>query len=77
MYSYWVNLCRNFGVPLYSYNVFNSCIVRLLTLGKNIFKKAGKKKSKYSLMYIHFNGTCLKKYDTERFYAQHEDSDST
>lgn len=28
-------------------------------------------------MYIHFNGTCLKKYDTERIYAQHEDSDST
>ena len=28
-------------------------------------------------MYIHFNGTYLKKYDTERFYAQDEDLDYT
>ena len=24
-------------------------------------------------MYIHFNGTCLKKYDIEKFQAQDED----
>ena len=28
-------------------------------------------------MYIHFNGTCLKKFDNERFYAQDENSDYT
>ena len=28
-------------------------------------------------MYIHFNGTYLKKCDTERFYAQDEDYDYT
>ena len=28
-------------------------------------------------MYIHFNGTYLKKYDTERFYAHDEDYDYT
>ena len=28
-------------------------------------------------MYIDFNWTCFKKYDTERFYTQYEDLDYT
>ena len=28
-------------------------------------------------MYIHFSGTSLKRYNTERFYAQDEDFDYT
>ena len=40
-------------------------------------QKTGKEKSKYGPMYVHFNWTCLKKYDTERFYAQDRDFDGT
>ena len=39
--------------------------------------KAGKEKLTYGPMYIHFNGTCLKKYYAESFYAQDEDFDYT
>ena len=42
-------------------------------------RKTGKEKlkQKYGPMYIHFNGTCLKKHDTKRFYTQDEDFDYT
>ena len=39
--------------------------------------KTSKEKLKNGPMYIHFSGTCLKRYNTERFYAQDEDFDYT
>ena len=40
-------------------------------------QKSGEEKSKYGPIYIYFIATCLKKYNTERFYLQDEDFDYT